>query len=162
MIPFDGESRDGAEQIRLGTEAGKVADRLIDEEVRLLAATTSVRQGLSPAPSLLHELHKAGVDLEPLMVAMLDRTRFAYIPLEDYDIDRHIVKLLPESVTLGHLVVPFDLMGRTLMVAIDNPFDAAARNTVQQSADYHIQWHLAYPHAIQRILREVYRLHPES
>lgn len=138
----------------------EVVDAALNE-VRLLAATAGVRQGLSPAPSLLNEMQKAGVDLEPLMAGIVDRTKFAYIPLEYYDIDRHIVKMLPESVTLGHLVVPFDMVGRTLMVAIDNPFDATAKNAVQQSAEYHIQWHLALPQVIQRILREVYRLHPE-
>ncbi len=158
-------STDGLEPLaRFLVQHQLVSQEVVDaalQEVRLLAATAGVRQGLSPAPSLLHELYKANIDPEPLISAIIDRTRFAFMPLEYYDIDRHIVKMLPESLTLGHLVVPFDLVGRTLMVAIDNPFDAAARNAVQQSADYHIQWHVAFPHVIQRILREVYRLHPE-
>lgn len=141
-----------------------VPQELVDaavNEVRLLAATANVRQGTVPSPSLLNEICKAGYDMEVLLAGIIDRTKFAYVPLEFYDIDRQIVKMLPENLTLGRLVVPFDMVSRTLMVAIDNPFDAAAKNAVQQSLDYHIQWHLALPHVIQRVLREVYRLLPE-
>lgn len=114
----------------------------------------------APAASLLYELEKAGVPIAPLVSAIIDRTKFAYIPLEFYDIDRQIVRMLSEDLTLGRLIIPFDLLGRTLMVAIDNPFDAAARNAVQQSVDYPIQWHVAQPQVIQRILRSTYRLAP--
>ena len=112
----------------------------------------------APAASLLYELEKAGVPIAPIVSAIIDRTKFAYIPLEFYDIDRQIVRMLSEDLTLGRLIIPFDLLGRTLMVAIDNPFDAAARNAVQQSVDYPIQWHVALPQVIQKILRSTYRL----
>lgn len=110
------------------------------------------------AAGLLEEVIKGGVDPEPLLCAILNRTKFAYAPLEHYDIDRQIVKMLPESITLGHRVVPFDLVSRTLMVAIDNPFDTAMKTHVQQSVDYHVQWHLATPSILHRVLRETYRL----
>jgi len=89
---------------------------------------------------------------------MLDRSKFAYIPLEYYEVDRAIVKMLPEEITLSRLIVPFDVMSRTLMVAMANPFDADGKQTVQQLLDYNIQWHLAAPDAIHRVLAEAYRL----
>ena len=110
------------------------------------------------AAGLLEEVIKSGVDAEPLLAAILDRTKFAYAPLECYDIDRQIVKMLSEELTLGRRIVPFDIVSRTLMVAIDNPFDAAVKVAVQQSVDYHIQWHLAMPEMVHRILRDSYRL----
>jgi hypothetical protein len=66
--------------------------------------------------------------------------------------------MLPEEITLGRLIVPFDVMSRTLMVAMANPFDADGKQTVQQLLDYNIQWHLASPEAINRVLAEAYRL----
>lgn len=110
------------------------------------------------AASLLGELIKNGADAGELLTTILDRTKFAYIPLEHYDIDRQIVKMLPESLTLGRRIVPFDLVSRTLFVAVDNPFDNSAKLIVQQSVDYHVLWHLALPETLDRILRETYRL----
>ena len=110
------------------------------------------------AAGLLEEVIEAGVAAEPLLAAILDRTKFAYAPLECYDIDRQIVKILPEELTLGRRVVAFDIVSRTMMVAIDNPFDLAAKAAVQQTVDYHILWHLALPGVVHHILRDSYRL----
>ena len=107
---------------------------------------------------LLEEIIATGVDAETLLGAIVDRTKCAYVPLEYYDIDRQIVKILPENLTLGRRIIPFDIVSRTMMVAVDNPFDSSAKTLVQQSVDYHIQWHLAAPEALHRILRDSYRI----
>ena len=88
----------------------------------------------------------AGHDkLEKVLSALIDRTKFAYVPLEYYDVDRQIAPMLPDHLTLGRLFVPFDLVSRTIMVACCNPFDAAGREAVQQSLDYTVAWYLARP-----------------
>jgi hypothetical protein len=110
------------------------------------------------AASLLEEMGQSGLDLEGLVSGIIDRTNFAFVPLDYYEVDRQIVKTLPEELTLGHLIVPFDIVSRTMMVAIDNPFDVSAKAAVQQAVDYHIQWYLALPGIIRKILREVYRI----
>jgi hypothetical protein len=89
---------------------------------------------------------------------LIDRTKFAYVPLEYYDIDRQVARMLPDHLTLGRLIVPFDLISRTIMVACCNPFDAAGREAVQQSLDYTVAWYLAKPDAIVRALQDIYRL----
>jgi Type II secretion system (T2SS), protein E, N-terminal domain len=86
--------------------------------------------------------------LDTVLSALIDRTKFAYVPLEYYDTDRQIAPMLPEYLTLGRLFVPFDLVSRTMMVACCNPFDSAGRDAVQQSVDYTISWYLARPLAI--------------
>ncbi len=114
-------------------------------------------QGL--ASSLLEELTRTGThDIDTLLSGLIDATKFGYVPLEYYDVDRSVVRMLPESLTLARLIVPFDIVSRTMMVALCNPFDAAAKQAVQSSLDYHIQWYLAKPAAVTRILRDVYRL----
>jgi Type II secretion system (T2SS), protein E, N-terminal domain len=115
--------------------------------------------GLALAVSLLDYLCKEDVNnLEKVLSALIDRTKFAYVPLEYYDIDRQIAPMLPETLTLGRLFVPFDLVSRTMMVACCNPFDAAGREAVQQSVDYTVMWYLARPSAIARCLQNIYRL----
>ncbi len=117
------------------------------------------RQPTQVASSLLDEIITRGqVDPEQLLCGILDRSKFAYIPLEHYDIDRHVIKMLPETLTLGRLIVPFDILSRTMMIAVANPFDAAGKEAVQQLLDYNIQWHLAAPAAILKALADSYKL----
>jgi hypothetical protein len=54
--------------------------------------------------------------------------------------------------------VPFDVMSRTLMIATANPFDALGKQAVHQLLDYNIQWHLASPEAIFKVLGEAYKV----
>ena len=95
------------------------------------------------AMSLIDEVAKSGMtSLENLLCGILDRSKFAYIPLDCYEADRQVVKMLPETLTLARLIVPFDLISRTIMIATANPFDAQGKEAVQQLLDYNIQWHV--------------------
>jgi Type II secretion system (T2SS), protein E, N-terminal domain len=141
-----------------------IVQQLFNEE-ETNAALTHVKQtnkDLSDkalAVSILEDLCKGNVDrLEAVLAALIDRTKFAYIPLEYYDVDRQIAPMLPNNLTLGRLFVPFDLVSRTMMVACCNPFDAAGREAVQQSVDYTVSWYLARPTAISKSLQSIYRL----
>jgi Type II secretion system (T2SS), protein E, N-terminal domain len=111
------------------------------------------------AHSLLDEVvRRAGLDMESTLCSIVDRSKMAYIPLEYYEVDRQVVKMLPDSLTLGRLIVPFDVMSRTLMVAMANPFDVQGKEATQKLLDFNIQWHLASPAAITKVLTEVYRI----
>ena len=119
--------------------------------------------GQAMAISLLEELCKQDVDrLEGVLSSLIDRTKFAYVPLEYYDTDRQIAPMLPDYLTLGRLFVPFDLVSRTMMVACCNPFDSTGREAVQQSVDYTVSWYLAKPAAITKSLQSIYRLDPRG
>ena len=65
--------------------------------------------------------------------------------------------MLSGSITLGRLIVPFDIVSRTIMVALANPFDTVGKDAIQQILDYNIQWHLSSPAAIHKILNDTYR-----
>jgi len=141
-----------------------IVQQLFSEE-EVSAALMSVQQfnkdlsGQGLAVSLLDHLCKDNIPrLEAVISALIDRTKFAYVPLEYYDLDRQIAPMLPEYLTLGRMFVPFDLVSRTMMVACCNPFDAAGREAVQQSVDYTVMWYLARPGALIRSLQSIYRL----
>jgi hypothetical protein len=141
-----------------------IQHRLVSEEVvsSALERVTKRNKDLAPGvlgTSLIDEICRRGaVELENLLAGILDRSKFAYTPLEYYDVDRSIVKMLPESLTIGRLMVPFDILSRTVMIATANPFDALGKEAAQQLLDYNVQWHLASPQAIFKALGEVYRL----
>ncbi len=165
------EAREAAASINLTTDDGNehfakfISFHRIAPEDEVAAALGRVQEsnrrleGQGLAASLLDELTRTGEqDMENLLSGLIDATKFGYVPLEYYDIDRSIVRLLPENLTLGRLIVPFDIVSRTMMIALCNPFDAAAKQAVQSSLDYHVQWYLAKPAAITRVLRDTYRL----
>lgn len=134
-----------------------------EEELRAaLETTTQLNKDLSGqalAASLLDKVFRQETDrLDGALSQLIDRTKFAYVPLEYYDVDRQIARMLPDYLTLGRLFVPFDLISRTIMVACCNPFDAAGRDAVQQSLDYTVTWYLARPSAIMKCLGDIYRL----
>src|SRR5437868_9022046 len=134
-----------------------------EEEVNdALEATKNANKELiahAMATSMLEELCKSNpAQLEAVLSALIDRTKFAFVPLEYYDTDRQIAPMLPEYLTLGRLFVPFDLVSRTMMVACCNPFDSGGRDAVQQSVDYTVSWYLARPAAIAQTLKSIYRL----
>jgi tetratricopeptide (TPR) repeat protein len=115
--------------------------------------------GQALAASLLDKICRQDTDkLDAALSGLIDRTKYAYVPLEYYDVDRQIARMLPDNLTLGRLFVPFDLISRTIMIACCNPFDAAGREAVQQSLDYTVTWYLARPSAIIKTLQEIYRL----
>jgi len=111
------------------------------------------------AASLVDEICRRGaIEQDNLLADIVDRSKFAYIPLEYYDVDRSIVKMLPESLSIGRLIVPFDIISRTVMVAMANPFDALGKEAVQQLLDYNVQWHLATPQSIFRVLGDSFKV----
>jgi tetratricopeptide (TPR) repeat protein len=115
--------------------------------------------GQALGASLLDKICRQDTDkLDAALSQLIDRTKFAYVPVEYYDVDRQIPRMLPDNLTIGRLFLPFDLISRTIMVACCNPFDAAGREAVQQSLDYTVTWYLARPGAIIKSLQDVYRL----
>ena len=111
------------------------------------------------ATSLVDEISRRGaIEQEALLAGIVDRSKFAYIPLEYYDVDRSIVKMLPESLSIGRLIVPFDIISRTVMIAMVNPFDALGKEAVQQLLDYNVHWHLCAPQAIAKVLGDTFRI----
>src|SRR6266699_1408972 len=127
-----------------------------------LESVTQLNKDLSGqalAVSLLDHICKENVvRLDAVLSALIDRTKFAYVPLEYYDVDRQIAPMLPDYLTVGRLFVPFDLVSRTVMVACCNPFDVTGREALQQSVDYTVAWYLARPSAIVKNLQSIYRL----
>ena len=115
--------------------------------------------GQTMAISLLQQVCQEDASkIDQVVSELIDRTKFAFVPLEYYDVDRQIARMLPDSLTVSRLFVPFDLISRTIMVACCNPFDAAGREAVQQSLDYTVAWYMARPSAIVKVLQDIYRL----
>jgi MshEN domain len=140
-----------------------IQHKLVSEQIvnAALERVQKMNAALKPSTlgwSLLNEIVESeGPELEAMLTGIIDRTKFAYIPLEYYDVDRHVIRMLPEELTLKRLIVPFDVMSRTVMIAMANPFDAGGKEAAQSVLDYNIQWHVASPAAIIKVLAQAYK-----
>ena len=135
------------------------AEEDVNAALEMVTQLNKDLSGQALAASLLDTLCKDDeARLETVLSALIDRTKFAYVPLEYYDVDRQIAPMLPDYLTVGRLFVPFDLVSRTVMVACCNPFDSTGREALQQSVDYTVSWYLARPSAIVKNLQSIYRL----
>ncbi len=141
-------------------------ERELCDEATVLQALETVNQRYAEAkandligPSLLAEIETLQPgNLDPLLGSLIDATRFAYIPLAQYDVDRQIVRMLPEELVKTRLLLPFDLISRTLMIAIANPFDGEGKEAAQSLLDYNIQWFLAKPDAMIHTIKDVLKI----
>ena len=87
-----------------------IMQQLFGEE-EVTAALEMVKQlnkdlsGQALAASLVDSLCKEDPGrLDAVLSALIDRTKFAYVPLEYYEVDRQIGPMLPDYLTLGRLI----------------------------------------------------------
>ncbi len=87
-----------------------IVQQLFSEE-EVTAALETVKTlnkdlaGQTLASSLLEKLARQDTDkVDAVLSALIDRTKFAYVPLEYYDVDRQVARMLPDHLTLGRLV----------------------------------------------------------
>jgi tetratricopeptide (TPR) repeat protein len=115
--------------------------------------------GRRPAVSLLAEVVRSeNLDWDEVLCRILDRTQMSYVPLRDYEVDRHSVRLIPEDLAVGGLMVAFDQMSTTLCVAVGNPFDRVRMERVEAVLGTSVNWYVASPEAVLRVLADVFRL----
>lgn len=69
---------------------------------------------------------------DSLISFLAKHCKIPHLSLLDYLIDKDIVKLLPEAVCMKYRLLPIDKLGKNLTVAMVNPLDAEALETVRQ------------------------------
>jgi hypothetical protein len=95
--------------------------------------------------------------LDKSLKILSDRSRLAYIPLERYEMDMDMVRSAPREVCQRWCIVPIDRMSKTIMVATANPFNKQAVMEMEESIKYRLQWFLASPNELIRILGKAAR-----
>ncbi len=146
--------------VNQGLAPGPVVQIALEKVVEATKKNAALQ---SVGPSLLLTVSREGtINLDRLLSNVMDFTKLGYAPVEFYDIDRQIVRMLPEELTLGRLFLPFDILSRTLLVAVANPFDASGRQAAQQSVDYQIEWYLAAPDKLQNKISYAYGMKPPN
>jgi tetratricopeptide (TPR) repeat protein len=159
---LEGEAAGDDHRAGHGHEAptGKDGDELLCDLI--VKRASRLRQNFSDpdGDELLCELivkHDRGL-LAPdqLLAFVTERTNLAHMPLGIYEVIPDIVRLQPRDISFKYCTMPFDRIGRTLLMASANPFDEPAKKAAEKVLDYNLQWYVCAPQEITQILKDVY------
>lgn len=64
---------------------------------------------------------------------------FPYLPLENYEIDPDIVKIVPKNVADQFCLIPIDKIGNNLTIAMSNPLNALAIEDIELLSGLYVQ-----------------------
>ena len=88
--------------------------------------------------------------------AIISQYEFPYIPLENYDFNPEAAKLIPENVARQYRLVPLDVVGDVLVIAMSNPLNRSAIEDIELIASKKVQVFLAIITSINEALNKVY------
>jgi tetratricopeptide (TPR) repeat protein len=147
-----------------------LADLLIAEKLAtpqalqpLLQQLKSMRQSAHPGkgqPLSLVQLviNEQFAKQEDVLTLLLNKSMLPFLPLANYDVERETASLLSLEMCWQFCIVPFDQISRCLLVATANPFQAAAKRTVETALRVNLFWYVAAPADIVNTLRRAHRI----
>ena len=68
---------------------------------------------------------------EEITQALTTQFGFPYLPLDSYEIEPEIIKLIPENVARQYWLMPIDRIGNTLTVAMADPLNTHALEDIE-------------------------------
>lgn len=115
-------------------------------------------KGPNVAVPFIQQLHEKNVmNIEKSLKLLVDKSRLGYLPLELYDVHIDTSRAYPAAVCRRWCVLPFDRVGKVVLVATTNPFNARAMRELQDAHPGRIQWYLAAPADLTREIKKVFR-----
>jgi tetratricopeptide (TPR) repeat protein len=100
---------------------------------------------------------KGILPLDKSLKALCDKSRFAYLPLNSYDIDMDLARKFPREACQRWCVLPFDRMSKSVLVATANPFNQQAAKELGEATTNRLLWYLVPPAELVANLRKVFR-----
>lgn len=82
---------------------------------------------------------------------------FPYLPLESYEIDPEIVKMIPKNVATQYCLIPLDKIGRNLTVAMANPLNNQAVEDIALLSGLYVQVFVSTAGDIKKAIEKYYK-----
>ena len=76
---------------------------------------------------------------EDIAQALTAQYGFPYLPLENYEVNLDVVKIIPEHVCRQYCLIPIDKIGSNLTVALSNPLNLQAIEDVELISNCTVQ-----------------------
>jgi hypothetical protein len=100
---------------------------------------------------------KGIVPVEKSLKILSDKSRFAFVPLDTYDIDMDLARSFPADTCQRWCILPFDRMSKSIFVATANPFNQQAAKELAEATPNRLLWYLVPPADLVKNLRKVFR-----
>src|SRR5213079_543490 len=100
---------------------------------------------------------KGIVPVDKSLKMLCDKARFAYLPLNLYDVDMDLARKFPAETCQRWCVLPFDRMSKSILVATTNPFNQQAAKELAQAAGQRLLWYLVPPSELTKNVRKAFR-----
>ncbi len=98
-----------------------------------------------------------GLASPTLALELLARqTGLPLVHIAERDINPQVIALIPTELAFRHQTLPLSLTGRTLVVALANPFDTSAADDLRFVTGYDIELVFANPVDVHRFVEEYY------
>ena len=85
---------------------------------------------------------KGVLPVEKSLKMLCDKSRFAYLPINSYDIDMDLTRKFPVDTCQRWCVLPFDRMSKSILVATVNPFNQQAAKELAEATHNRLLWYL--------------------
>lgn len=100
---------------------------------------------------------KGILQVEKALKLLADKSRYAYLPLQLYDIDIDLARAFPAATCQRWCVLPFDRMSKSVLVATANPFNQQAARELASACGQRLLWYLVPPVELIKYIRKTYR-----
>jgi len=118
-------------------------------------------QGVPPGtvvePFIQMLADKGILAVEKSLKLLSDKSRFAYLPLQLYDIDIELARTFPPATCQRWCVLPFDRMSKSVLVATANPFNQQAARELAAASQNRLLWYLVSPVELTKYIRKTFR-----
>jgi tetratricopeptide (TPR) repeat protein len=96
---------------------------------------------------------------EKSLKMLCDHSRFAFLPLQSYDIDLELARTFPAETCQRWCLLPFDRMSKCILVATTNPYNQQAAKELSEATPNRLLWYLTSPGELVKNVRKAFRVH---
>lgn len=94
---------------------------------------------------------------EAIAQAITAQYGFPYLPLENYEIDPDVIKLIPKNVASQYCLIPIDKIGNNITIAMSNPLNTLAIEDIELISGLCVQIFVGTGTDIQRAIEKYYK-----
>jgi len=94
---------------------------------------------------------------EDIAQALTAQYGFPYLPLNNYDVNQEITKIIPARVARQYVLIPIDKIGNNLTLAMSNPLNLHAIEDVELLTNCSVQTFVSTSSDIKKAIEKYYK-----
>lgn len=94
---------------------------------------------------------------EDLAAALAIQMDLCYIPVDKYNISPAAIKLVPKDIASRYCMIPLETLGKTLTVALRDPFDGEAIKSAEEISGMRVVTFIASKTQIENAIKANYK-----